>query len=263
MQVRHQHRPDNLVVGAFLVDDALQPGRNRADQAIGHEHAHEGADQGTADHAAENFGRLGDRPHGLDDPENGCDDAQGGEGVGEVLKGVGGLERLVVVLLELLFHHILDLVGILEVHGHHPQGVADEVRSEMILQHLGIFLENGALGRLLDVALQGDDALGLHRLGQLEQQRQQVLVVLLLPLRAAESLAQTAERPLHCGDTVRDQEGGDAGSADRHQFVRSRMGDDVEFAARDGVAAEHHAEQQDNADNLEHGRAVDPERGRR
>jgi len=41
------------------------------------------------------------------------------------------------VLLQLLFHGILDLVRVFEVHGHHPQGVADEVDSEVILGDLG------------------------------------------------------------------------------------------------------------------------------
>jgi hypothetical protein len=68
-------------------------------------------------------------------------------------------EGLVVMLLQLLFHDILDLVRILEVHGHHPQGVADEVGGEMVLQDLGIILEDGAVGRLFDVTLEGDDAL--------------------------------------------------------------------------------------------------------
>jgi hypothetical protein len=46
--------------------------------------------------------------------------------------------------------------------------------------------------RLFDVAFQGDDALGLHRLGQQEQQAEQVAIVLLLPLGAGEDLAETA-----------------------------------------------------------------------
>ena len=59
-----------------------------------------------------------------------------GQGVGHVLQRVGRGQGLVVVLLELLFHRVLDLVRILQVHGHHPQGVADEVDGEVVLHDL-------------------------------------------------------------------------------------------------------------------------------
>ncbi len=252
MQVGHQHGLDDLVVGAFLLDDGVQARGERPDQAIGQEDAQEGADQGAADHAAQHFRRLGDRTHGLDDAQHGGDDAQGGQAVGQGLQRVGRGQGLVVVLLQLLLHGVLDLVRILEVHGHHPQGVADEVGGEVVLQHLGVFLEDCALGRFFDVAFQGDHALGLHRLGQLEQQAEQILVVLLLPLRPGEALAQAAQGGLDHRQAVGNQEGRDARPEDGHELIGQRIEDRRHLAAVQQEAAEHHGEQHDDADDLEH-----------
>ena len=56
-----------------------------------------------------------------------------GKSVGHGLKRVGGDQRLVVMLLQLLFHRRFDLVRVFQAHGHHAQRVADEVEREMIL----------------------------------------------------------------------------------------------------------------------------------
>ncbi len=256
--MRHQHRLDDLVVGAFLFDDGVQARGERPDQSIGQEDAQEGADQGAADHAAQHLGRFGDRAHRLDDAQHRRDDAQRRQAVGQGLQRVGRGQGLVVVLLQLLFHGVLDLVRIFEVHGHHPQGVADEVGGEVVLQHLGILLEDGALGRLFDVAFQGDHALGLHRLGQLEQQAQQVLVVLLLPLRPGEAFAQPAQGGLDHRQAVGNQEGRDPRPEDRHQLIGQRIEDGRHLAAVQQEAAEHHGEQHDDADDLEHGASGRP-----
>ncbi len=105
-----------------------------------------------------------------------------------VCSACGGCERFVMVFLELVLHRRLDLVRILQVHRHHPQRVADEVDREVVLRDAGKAREDGALVRPLDVGLQRDDALRLHRLGQQEEQRQQVAVVRRFPLRAGDDL---------------------------------------------------------------------------
>ncbi len=100
----------------------------------------------------------------------GGDDAQSRKGVGQVLHGMGRHQVFVMALLHLLFHGVLDLVRVFEVHGHHSQGVADEVDSEVILGDLGKARKDRALAGLFDVAFQGDHALRFHGLGQKEQQ---------------------------------------------------------------------------------------------
>ena len=104
----------------------------------------------------------------------------------------------------------------------------------------------------LDVALQGDHALGLHGLGQQEQQRKQIAVVRRFPLGAGEHLAEDSGGGLDRGHAVGDEEGGDPRPADGHQLVRRRFEDHRQLAAGDDVAAEHGAEQHHNADDLKH-----------
>ena len=156
------------------------------------------------------------------------------------------------VLFELLFHGILDLVWILQVHGHHPQGVADEIDGEVVLLDPGEAREDRALFWIFDVALKRDHALRFHGLGQQEQQRQQVAVVRWLPFRTAENLAQAAAGCLDHGQGVGDQKRCDTRAADSRHFVRCGMQDHADVPARQDVAAEHHGEQHDDADDLEH-----------
>ena len=82
VQMRHQDVADDVIEQRVLVDHRLQPRAHRADDAIGQEHAQEGADQRRADHAAQHFRRFADRAHGLDDAQHGGDDAQRGQAVG-------------------------------------------------------------------------------------------------------------------------------------------------------------------------------------
>ena len=165
---------------------------------------------------------------------------------------MGRSERLVMVLLELLLHGVLDLVGVLEVHGHHAKGVADEIDCEVILHDLGEAAEQGRLVRIFDVALEGDDPLGLHGLGQKEQEGEQVLVVGSLPLGSGEDLGQAAADALDDIQGAADQERGYGCAHDGAHLVGRGGNDHVHLAAGDDVEPEHADEEQDNADDLEH-----------
>ena len=61
------------------------------DHAIGEEDAAEGAHQRRADQAAEHFGRLVERAHGVDDAEHRGHDAERRQAVGDRLIGMHGL----------------------------------------------------------------------------------------------------------------------------------------------------------------------------
>jgi len=76
------------------------------------------------------------------------------------------------MLFQLLFHGRFDLVGVFQAHGHHAQRVANEIQREMVLHDLGIAFEDRGIGRLFDMGFQGDQALGLHGLGEKKQQAQ-------------------------------------------------------------------------------------------
>lgn len=172
VQMGDEDRLDDLIEGAFLVDHRFQSGGEGADQAIGKEHAEEGTDQRTADHGAKYGRRLGDRTHGLDNAEHGGHDPEGREAIGQILQGMRWLERLVMVLFELFFHRIFDLVRVFKVHGHHTQRVADEIHGEMIFDDLWKPGKDRAVFGLFDMAFQSDHAFGLHGLGQQKQQGQ-------------------------------------------------------------------------------------------
>ena len=79
VQMGDEHGADHLEELALLLDHALQPRGEGPDQAIGQQHAEEGADQRAADHLAEHRRRLVDRRHGLDHAEHGRDDAERGQ----------------------------------------------------------------------------------------------------------------------------------------------------------------------------------------
>jgi hypothetical protein len=100
------------------------------------------------------------------------------------------------------------------------------------------------------VALQRDDALGLHRLGQQKQQAEQVLIVLRLPLRPLEHLGEPAARRLDGGHRIGNEERRDACAEDAHQLVRQGFQHHGDLAAGDDEAAEHHDEQEHDADDL-------------
>ena len=73
--------------------------------------------------------------------------------------------RLVVVLLDLFLDDFLDLVRVFEVHRHHAQRVADEIRGEMVLQDLRIVLEDRGVLGVFDVLFDRHHAFCLHCLG--------------------------------------------------------------------------------------------------
>ena len=93
------------------------------------------------------------------------------------------------MFLKLLFHGGLDLMRVFEAHGHHADGVADEVECEMVLQYPRIVLEDRGFLGLVDMLFESNHALRLHRFGQGEQQAQKVNIVLLFPLGAGHDLA--------------------------------------------------------------------------
>ena len=72
---------------------------------------------------------------------------------------------------------------------------------------------------LLDVAFQGDDALGLHGLGQQEQQDEQVAVVAAFHLGPANTLPKPPSTPLMVVMELAIRKRRDGRAADRHHLV--------------------------------------------
>ena len=158
------------------------------------------------------------------------------------------------VLFQLLFHVGFDLVRVFQAHGHHPQRVADEIQGEMVLGDPGIALEDRAVVGLFDMGFQRDQALGLHGLGEQEQQAEQVAIIARLPARAGNHLAQRAADLFEIVDRAGDQHRGDGGAEDGEHFVGQGFEHDAQRAAGHQIAAEHAGEKNDNAADLKHER---------
>jgi len=89
--------------------------------------------------------------------------------------------------------------------------------------------------------------------GQGIEQGEKVVVVLLLPFRPFERSAQIAHRLLDGAAAVTDHERADCCAADHGHFEGQGLDDHAELAARGDVSSEHGGEDDDNADNGEHG----------
>ena len=153
--------------------------------------------------------------------------------------------------LHALFQHLFHLVRIVVIHRRRPQGVADQVDRFLVGLDLGVFREDRAFAGGFDMFLQRHRVL-LCDADQLEQQAEQIAVILLLPFRALEHLADILERMFGAGTIIADQKGAERGAADHDHFERQRLEDDGKLAARQQVAAKDHDEQDDDADNRVH-----------
>ncbi|MPL88735.1 hypothetical protein SDC9_34762 [bioreactor metagenome] len=251
VEIGDQHLADQLVEMAVLLDHRADPAGEGADEAIGEKDAEEGADQRAADHVAEDLGRLVDRRHRLDHAKHRGDDAKRGHRVGHGLDRVARLHRVLVIGLELLVEDLLDLMRVVVIHRGGAHRVADHLDRLVILHDFRIFLENRRALRRLDMFLDGDGVLP-HQPDQLEQQAQQVAIVGGLPGRAAEHLAEVAQRVPDRRKAVRQQERARRGTADHDQLERHRLQDDADLAACRDEAAEHHHEDDDHPDNADH-----------
>jgi hypothetical protein len=103
------------------------------------------------------------------------------------------------------------------------------------------------------VGLDRDDALGLHQLGQLEKQRQQILIVLLLPLGARHHLAQSAGYALEDAHFLPDGQRTHGGAENHQEFHRRGFRQHFETAAFHEEDAKDHRKDGDDADDRKHG----------
>ena len=153
---------DGVIDRRIGIDHLLQAIGERADQAVGQQHAHEGADQRGADHPAEDRRRLVDRSHRLHHAEHGRDDAQRGQRVAQGLqRGLRAL-HLVVVGLDRIVHHLLDGVDIERARRDDDEAerIRDQVDERVIGEQARIFGEDGRRFGILDMRLEGDRPVG-------------------------------------------------------------------------------------------------------
>jgi hypothetical protein len=112
---------------------------------------------------------------------------------------------------------------ILEIDRHHAQIIARELDQVMILEQPRIRREERALLGLVEMRLERGGAALLEGAEHAEHQRQQVLIVLRLPLAALERAHHALAGLLHRRHRIGHDEGADRRAADRHQLVRQGM----------------------------------------
>ena len=134
--------------------------------------------------------------------------------------------------IQLLFHDVLQLMGIVIIHHPHADGVRDHVDRRLVGQDPRIGLEDRRGRWLLDMRLDRHRILS-RDLQQREEQAKQILVVGPLPFRSLEYTLQILESVLDGRTVVGDDERTDRGAADHHHLERQRMENDPELAAGD------------------------------
>ena len=234
--------------------DGLQARRDGADDTIGQEHTKECADKRGADHGAEHGRRFTDRAHGFDHAKHRGHDAERGKRIGHVLQRAGRTQCLMVMFFELFLHRRFNLVWVFQAHGHHAQGVANEVEGEVVFHDARIALEDGGFRRLLDMLFQRDHAFGFHRLGNEEEQAEQIDVVRMFPFRAGDDLAHLAGDLLQFGNRTADEKRGQCGAQNGQHFMRQRFQHHAERSAGYEKAAEHADKKNTDANKLKHER---------
>ena len=174
--------------------DVLEPGGDRAREAVGAEHAEERAGQGRGHVLADLLDRAGDRAHRDDDAEHGRHDADAGQRVAHPLHGRHRHRLLLVVHVDLAVHERLEVVRRHAADQHEPQRVAQEDDRVVVLQDLRVAREERALLRVLDVGLDRHQAVAPGDLEELEHHLEHVEVERLAEGRGLDELGQLARR---------------------------------------------------------------------
>ena len=210
-----------------LLEHLLEPAGERADDAIGKQHAEEGPDQRRADHLAEDFRRLVNRAHGFHHAQHRRDDAQRGERIRQRFEIVLRFAQFVEMRLHRIVHHLFDRMRLERAGGYHQQRqrVADQRNERGILEQIGIGAEHGGIFRLLEMAFERHGSIVLEHAHQLRGQGDRIDMVLLVVLGPLENLPEgTADRLQPVERIARDHradrgagERGGSGGAEEHR----------------------------------------------
>lgn len=144
---------EEVVLGGELAFECLGDG---GDDAVGGENAAERPDQGAADQMAQHLRRFGDRPHGVDDAQDGGNDPEGGQRIGGVADRAGDQAMVVFMGFDLEVHDRLELMGIVRSQGQQTEIITNEFDKMVVAGNEAVILKNRTFLRLLDMRLDGN-----------------------------------------------------------------------------------------------------------
>ena len=179
-----------------------------------------------------------------------------GECVGHGLDGVAAVQFLVQDFLELAAHEIFDLVGIVGIHAHHAQIVADQRSGVVVVEDFGKMLEGRTFLGFFDVGFERHGAALVGEAGEKEEQRKQFGVVGFFVFLAFEDHAEAGEGMFHAGHGVGHHEGADGGTQDGEQFEGHGFQKRADGAAAGHEAAEDAGQQKYQATYGQHGGGI-------
>ena len=239
-------RVEPKLLGAHDVD----LGRDRRHHAIGEEDAAECAHQRRADQAAENFRRLVERAHGVDDAEHRRHDAERGQAVGHRLIGVHRLVLLVREGFDLFVHQGFDFMRLRIADDDEAAIVADERNEIRVSQQFRKSLEYFRFLRIVEVALDLAARLGAQFAHQGVQHREQVEEVARLGHLVGDRFDKGLAAVLDGREGIGDNEDAQRRAANDHEL--ERLHEHLEMPAQRRVAADDAAASDDDPDRKIH-----------
>ena len=254
VQAGEQRDFDALEHLARLVELVLEQRRERSDEAIRQQNTEERTDQRGGDELAELRRWQADRLHRMNDAHDRGDDTEGGQRIAHLGDRADRNLALVVMRLDLHVHEIFDLERVEIAADHEPQIVGQELHPMVIRQDARILRKDRALLRIVDVRFDRHQAFFAHLREDVVQQREQLQKKRLVVLGALEHVRQRLQGALDDLARVRHEKSTGRRAEDHDQF--DRLHERTEMAACEGESSEHRRQNDDVADQYEHGSPV-------
>ena len=218
LRERHHRGAEKIVEARRLGVAQLDVGRQRSHEAVGEQDAEEGSDERGGDVMSDLLDGSGDRLHRYHDAQDGRHDADARHRVAHLVERGDDLGVGFVVHVDLRLHEAVEIEGRHASDEHESERVAEEGHLVLLVQDRRITLEYGALLRVLDVRLDGHQAVAPGHLEQLEEQLEGVEIQ---PLREGRGLGYRLDLDGHAAEHRhgrRDQHRADAHADDDDVF---------------------------------------------
>src|SRR5437868_6743110 len=152
-------------MGMLIVSRNRHIRGQRTDQAIAQQNSEEGSDQGCGYFLTYLFGGPSQRTHGDDHAQDSGHNTKSGQRVCRSAQSRDGLTCLLMMDFHVDLHHLIEIERFDSASDGSAHRVTHKIENVMIVQELWVFRKYGALGWLLDIAFDPNQAF-LSRLVQ-------------------------------------------------------------------------------------------------